>query len=265
LNSFLHKLASLFRKKDNGERDHHKDTLRFQKVIGYTFKNIELLKIALTHDSFYRTYDNETGKINPSTSNTEYSDYERMEFLGDSVLGLVVAEYLYNKYPKKTEGFLSKIKSNVVSEQYLALKAVNFKLPEYLIMSEMEAKNGGRERKSIIANTVESLICAIYLDSGFAEAKRFILTHIVKDFERQLRAEEMINFKCIVQEYAQARYQKVPYYHLAATTGPDHQKTFKMIVYINDQKVGTGEGPSKKEAQQKAAKDACDTLGLKYT
>jgi len=249
-------------------KSHNLDDKRltdFQKIIGYRFKDKELLKTALTHDSYSRVYDPETGKVTMLTpQNPAYSEYERMEFLGDSVLGLVVAEYLFTRYRKKTEGYLSKIKSNVVSEQYLATKAINYQLPDYLIMSDIESKNGGRQRKSIIANSVESLICAIYLDGGFAPAKQFILTHIVKGFEKQLLAEEMINFKCILQEYAQSKHMKVPYYHLAETTGPEHAKTFKMIVYIDNHKCGTGTGLSKKEAQQRAAKDACDTLGLKY-
>jgi len=257
--------------KSVGDDSNHPDTKRspfkasaFEKVIGYKFKNKETLRTALTHDSHSRIYDAETGKVTTITPSQPYSDYERMEFLGDSVLGLVVAEYLYQRYRKKTEGYLSKLKSNIVSEQYLALKAVNFQLPEYLIMSDIESKNGGRQRKSIIANSVESLICAIYLDGGFAPAKQFILTHIVKGYEKQLLAEEMINFKCILQEYAQSKHLKVPYYHLAETTGPEHAKTFKMIVYIDNKKCGSGTGLSKKEAQQRAAKDACDMLGLKY-
>jgi len=262
--SFLQRFTRFFAKGTKNKRDLKERLTDFQAIIGYRFKDIRFLKTALTHDSFHRVYDPATGKVTTTPTTLSYSDYERMEFLGDSVLGLVVAEFLYQRYPKKTEGYLSKLKSNIVSEQYLSLAALNFKLPQYLIMSDMESKNGGRERKSIIANSVESLICAIYLDGGLPPAKRFIISHIVHGYEKQLLAEEMINFKCILQEYAQARHQKVPYYHLAETTGPDHAKTFKIIVYINNQKCGIGEGHSKKEAQQRAAKNACDNLKLKY-
>ena len=239
-----------------------KKLVKFQKLINYKFKDIDLLKTALIHDSYYRGsgHVSENGK---SEGNSTYSLFERMEFFGDSVLGLVVCEHLYKIFPHKTEGFLSKMKSDIVSEKYLALKAQNFQLHDFIILSEVEAKNGGRERKSIIADTVEALICAIYLDSGLANARVFIKSFILTGFQKTLLIEDLINYKSILQEYCQAKYQKTPFYHLVSSYGPDHHKVFKMIVYLNDKKCGMGEGPNKKDAQQKAAQNACKELGIK--
>lgn len=225
----------------------------FQKIINYKFKNIELLKASLTHDSFSKKRESELNANSP---------YERMEFLGDTVLGLVVAEHLFSLFPDKAEGYLSKLKSNIVSEKFLALKASDLKLGDFIFMSEEEDKNGGRERKSIVSDTMEALICAIYLDGGLTKARKFITTFIVKGFETQVLSEELINYKSILQEYSQAKYQITPVYELISETGPDHLKTFIMEVFVNSKKCGTGEGPNKKEAQQKAAQDACRKLEL---
>ena len=225
----------------------------FQKQIKYKFNNQKLLRAALTHNSYFYNSETEVGGDSP---------YERMEFLGDAVLGLVVSEYLFSLFPDKDEGFLSKLKSNIVSEKYLAVKSVDFQLGTHLIMSDKETKNGGRERKSILSDTVEALICAIYLDSGLDEARKFVTTFIIKGFETQVLVNEFINYKSILQEYSQAKYQLTPDYHLISETGPDHFKTFVMEVYVNEQKKGIGEGLNKKEAQQRAAEDACRNLKL---
>jgi ribonuclease-3 len=230
----------------------------FQKVIKYRFSNLDLLKVALTHDSYTHDY------YSPRIDNGCDPDtpYERMEFLGDAVLGLVVSEYLYCHYPTKDEGFLSKLKSNIVSEKYLVVKANLFNLGNYIIMSEKEERNGGRERKSIICDTMEAIICAIYLDSGLNRACEFINTFILEDFERQVQMDELVNFKSILQEYSQSIHQSIPEYRLISESGPDHNKTFVMEVYLNSQKFGVGEGPNKKDAQQQAAHNACKKLKL---
>ena len=240
-----------------------KKLVKFQKIINYNFKNIELLKTALIHDSCYRGGGHFLQNNGKMEGNSSYSVFERMEFFGVSVLGLVVCEHLYKIFPNQTEGFLSKMKSDIVSEKYLALKAQNFQLQDFIALSDVEVKNGGRERKSIIADTVEALICAIYLDSGLANARVFIKSFILTGFQKTLLIEDMINYKSILQEYCQAKYQKTPFYHLVSSYGPDHHKVFKMIVYLNDKKCGIGEGPNKKDAQQKAAQNACKELGLK--
>ena len=224
-----------------------------QKAINYKFKDIKKLEIALTHGSIYENKKHETD-VNLYN--------ERMEFLGDSVLGLVVSEHLYHKYPKKEEGDLSKIKANVVSEKFLVIKAQDFNLPDHIIMSEKEDKNDGRKRKSIISDTMESLICALYLDGGFEVAKKFIHTFILNHFEEDISNSDMINYKSVLQEYCQSIYRDVPEYKLVSEAGPDHQKTFLMEVYINSTLYGKGKGESKKEAQQDAAHDACQRLKL---
>lgn len=232
----------------------------FQKIIDYKFKNNQLLRASLTHDSFAKKKDN---CQNDSLCQLNNSHYERMEFLGDAVLGLVVAEYLFSLFPDKAEGYLSKLKSNIVSEKFLALKAIDFNLGNYILISEEEEKNGGRERKSILADTMEALICGIYLDGGLSKARKFITSFIIKGFEKQVLSEDLINYKSILQEYSQAKYQTTPVYELISEEGPDHLKTFVMDVYVDSKKYGTGEGPNKKEAQQKAAQDACKRLKLK--
>ena len=246
---------SLFQKNENAKisPELRKKLLNLQKRINYKFHNIHLLKAALTHDSLISSSEEDEGVD---------TNYERMEFLGDSVLGLVVCEHLFHLFPEHDEGELSKIKSSVVSEKYLALKANDIKLSEYVLMSEKEDRNGGRERKSIIADTMESLICAIYLDGGFKKAKKFIYVFVLKGFEKQVLSNELINFKSILQEYSQALYQQIPDYRMISANGPDHRKMFIMDVYINDTLCGSGRGLNKKEAQQKAARDACRKLKL---
>ena len=230
-----------------------------QKKINYKFQDKELLVASLTHDSY--TYDGYHIKTENTLENSLL--YERMEFLGDAVLGLVVAEFLFTLYPSEDEGFLSKLKSNIVSEKYLAVKGSKFQLGDHIIMSYKEAKNGGRERRSIIADTMEALICAIYLDSGLSKAREFITSFIIDDFEKQVQMSELINYKSILQEYCQARYQTTPEYKHIGDKGPEHQKIFIMEVYINNELLGTGEGVTKKEAHQSAARGACAKLRLK--
>jgi ribonuclease-3 len=257
----INKIVKIFKKEHRPDNSIHaleKRLDELQRVIKYKFKNLEFLKSALTHESFTHDYSN------PKWERAEdaESSYERMEFLGDAVLGLVVAEHLFRRFPHEDEGFLSKLKSNIVSEKYLALKAGIFHFGNYIIMSEKEEKNGGRERKSIVSDVMEALICAIYLDGGFYRAKEFITSFIIKGFEKQVLVNELVNYKSILQEYSQSKYQNTPQYKLISEAGPDHSKIFKMEVYINSVKYGAGEGPNKKDAQQHAAQNACKKLKL---
>ena len=230
-----------------------------QKKINYKFQDKELLIASLTHDSY--TYDG----YNLRSENTLEDNllYERMEFLGDTVLGLVVAEFLFGLYPSEDEGFLSKLKSNIVSEKYLAVKGNKFQLGKHIIMSYKEARNGGRDRRSIIADTMEALICAIYLDGGLNKAREFITTFIIEDFEKQVQMSELINYKSILQEYCQALYQTTPEYKHIGDKGPEHERIFVMEVYIQGNLYGIGEGTTKKEAHQSAAQNACAKLKIK--
>ncbi len=226
---------------------------KLQTRINYKFSNIILLKASLTHVSYLRNNDS-----NPKALST----FERMEFLGDSILGFIVSEALFIKYPKEQEGVLSKYKSKIVSEKYLAMKANDICLGECLLLSKDEAKAGGRERKSITSDSMESLICAIYLDSNFDNARKFVINTILTDFEKIIKSEELINYKSILQEYTQSKFQIPPSYRIINEEGPDHKKIFTIEVYFQDQKLGTGVGYSKKEAQQCAAKEACAKLNL---
>ncbi len=225
----------------------------FEQIIGYRFKNIELLQAAFMHASYLNRVTGEHQTV---------SAFERMEFLGDSILGLIVAEELFIRYPDQPEGMMSKMKSKLVSEKYLALVAERIELGRFLLVSAEEDRSGGRKRKSILSDAMEALICAIYLDSGMPRIRSFIHRHILKNFEEEIQSEALMNFKSILQEYSQAKYQKPPDYNVIHEEGPDHQKTFTVTVSIQNQVLGTGTGKSKKQAEQDAARIACGKLGL---
>ncbi len=225
----------------------------FEQIIGYRFKNIDLLQAAFMHASYLNRMTGEPQSV---------SAFERMEFLGDSILGLVVAEELFVRFPDQAEGIMSKMKSKLVSEKYLALVAERIDLGKYLLISAEEDRSGGRMRKSILSDAMEALICAIYLDSGMPRVRSFIHRHILKNFEEEIQSEDLRNFKSILQEYSQGKYQKPPDYMVINEEGPDHQKTFTVSVAIRDQILGTGSGRSKKQAEQDAARIACGKLGL---
>lgn len=224
-----------------------------QQTIGYSFKDPCILARALTHTSFY---------YNSDVKNVPVSEYERMEFLGDSILGLVTAEYLYSKYTDKKEGFLSKLKSQVVSENYLSVKAKHIDLGKYIILGDEEYKDRGYQKKSILSNMMESLICAVYLDGGYMPAKQFILTYILKDYKEELNSDVHINYKSTLQEYCQSKYKQLPVYKVISTEGPDHKKVFSVTVFIQGKKIGTGGGFTKKTAEQEAAKEGCAYLNI---
>ncbi len=224
-----------------------------QSIIGYTFNDSSILKVALTHTSFF--YNNGVKSI-------PVSEYERMEFLGDSILGLVISEYLYYKYPNKQEGFLSKLKSQIVSENYLSSKARSIRLGRYIILGDEEFRDKGYQKKSILSNMMESLICAIYLDSGYHEAKEFIINYVLKGYRLELSSDVHINYKSRLQEYCQLKYKQLPVYKVVSTEGPDHKKLFKVTLFVQGKKVGEGNGYTKKNAEQDAAKEGCLKLKI---
>ncbi len=224
-----------------------------QRKIGITFKNETLLQGALTHNSFLHRGETEIGFNSP---------FERMEFLGDSILGLVIAKELFTKFPEQQEGLLSKMKSQIVSEKYLALKALELELGEYIRMSPEEIRNGGKTRPSILSDAMEALICAIYLDAGMAKTTTFIKKIILTNFSHIISLEALTNFKSMLQEYSQSQYQVPPNYKVVSEEGPDHEKLFHVDVYVNGLLTGHGNGSSKKAAQQDAAKNACQRLKL---
>lgn len=219
----------------------------FEKKLGYSFRNPKLLENALSHSS----YANEKWK-NSLASN------ERLEFLGDSILGFVVAEYLYRRCQEQPEGDLTRMRADLVCETSLAQVAARLELGDFLLLGHGEEQGGGRSRNSINADAVESVIAAAYLDGGFQAAKgiieRLILTEVPKGKPRSS------DFKTALQELVQRKKNQVLAYQLLEETGPDHDKTFRVEVSLNDEVVGIGEGSSKKRAEQAAAEAAIDKL-----
>lgn len=217
------------------------------EVIGYNFKDIGLLETALTHSSFA----NETLQ-NPLLS------YERLEFLGDAVLQIVSSDYLFHGFPGYPEGKLSKSRANLVCETSLSECAVEIGLGEYLRLSKGEDGCGGRNKISILADVVEAIIGAIYLDGGQKEASDFIYRFVLKDAQRKMMPHD---FKTMLQEYAQKKTLIVRY-ELVSEQGPDHDKTFEICVYVGEKEYGRGVGKNKKSAEQLAAKAALSNLKI---
>lgn len=227
---------------------------KLEEKLGYTFKDKELLKHALIH----RSYGNEHWEYKKINN-------ERLELLGDAVLDLVVTEYLYKNFTKSSEGDLAKLKSMIVSEPVLAKISRELGIGKYLLLSKGEELTGGRDRSSILGDVFEAVLGAIYLDSGsdFLVAKAYgtkLLEYQINHIEEN---EELIDFKTILQEHSQKSHKVTPVYEVVKETGPDHKKNFEIVVSINDEAVGRGNGRNKKSAEQSAAKDACKTLGVK--
>ena len=220
----------------------------FEEIIGYKFKDKSLLQTALTHSS----YANEmNGKV----------DYnERLEFLGDSVLGMITAEFLFMNHPEMPEGKLTKTRAAMVCEKSLHRFAQSIKLGEFMHLGKGEINTGGRERPSILADAFESLIAAIYLDAGFEEAKKFVLGFIsTADIEETI----ITDYKTALQEIVQRNPGEYLEYFMVGESGPDHCKTFIVEVHLNNNVIGTGEGRSKKQAEQMAAKATLRLMGIK--
>lgn len=211
----------------------------FQKIIGYQFKNKNLLKQALTHSSFAN--EKHMHKL---------SDNERLEFLGDAVLEIISSEYLYQNYPKLPEGDLTKLRASIVCEPTLALCTKDIDLGKHILLGKGEDMTGGRKRKSILSDALEAVIGAIYLDGGFTNAKEFILKFILTDIEHK---QLFFDSKTILQEIVQAEFKEELTYDLIKEEGPDHDKMFVIEAYIGDKMIGTGEGRTKKSAEQEAA------------
>ncbi|MCL1903567.1 MAG: ribonuclease III [Oscillospiraceae bacterium] len=220
---------------------------KFEEIIGYTFKNKKLLEQALTHSS-------------SETSNGGICN-ERMEFLGDSVLSVVVSKYLYDNLKKKPEGYLTKLRSNFVCEDALYRYAKSINLGELLIMGKGEERTGGRDRKSILSDAFEALIAAIYLDSGLTASTAFIIPFLPD--KQTLKSSKLItgDYKTMLQEIVQQNPENTIKYELTGEEGSAHNKLFFADVIINGRVVGSGKGKSKKESQQRAAKAALLKMG----
>lgn len=248
MDSMKRLISSLLGDKEETHGDlSHLDKL--MDLIDYHFRTKKLLLSAISHTSI----SGKEGKC---------SSFERMEFLGDSVLGLVIAESVFEKFPEYTEGQLSKLKAKVVSRDFLATVARDLGIGKYLLISKEAEKGGGRDNSSILADTMESIICAIYLDGGIDSARAFIIKFLFKDYKKVFSEKDLINYKSKLQEHTQLEDQSLPEYRLTSETGPDHAKQFEIEVLVNGSLMGKGKGKTKKEAQQKAAKEACNNLDL---
>ena len=215
--------------------------------LGVTFTNLSYLRVALTHSSFANQY-----------KDSEYN--ERLEFLGDSVLQLSVTEYLYKNYKEKSEGELTKIRSLIVCENSLYEVAKSVNIGAYIRMSRGEELTGGRNRVSIQADAIEAVIAAIYLDKGFEYAREFILNKFHDIIDKAINNKIILDFKTKLQEHLQQNGEVNITYELVKFEGPPHRRKFYTRVLINKEVMGEGEGYSKKEAEQKSAKQALINL-----
>ncbi|MCR5217968.1 ribonuclease III [Treponema sp.] len=228
------------------------ELLKFCHNLGIKFHDLSLLDLALTH----RSYSNEN-KAYKSKNN------ERLEFLGDSVLGLATAAFLYGDMENNAEGDLAKIKSNVVSEQTLAPIAVEkMHLDKLLVLGKGEEMTGGRQKKAILADAVEAVFGALYLDSGYKSAEKLVDMLIVPEIRKVQTNTGHKDYKTILQEYYQKKCRKTPVYELLRTSGPDCDKTFEVQVKLGNTIYGPVKGKSKKSAEQEAAKAACMVLEI---
>ena len=220
-----------------------------EEALGYRFRNISLLQNAVTHSSY----------ANERWHNSLLSN-ERLEFLGDSVLGMLVAEYLYRNFPNRPEGELTRMRADMVCEKTLAAAADRIGLGSHLLLGHGEEQTGGRRRSSILADAMESVIAASFLDGGLNAAlsiiRRFILVEVpVSRFRNE-------DFKTELQELVQKKKDQTLTYTLLSESGPDHDKRFQVQVRLNSNVIGSGVGRSKKEAEQEAAKEALHLMGL---
>jgi ribonuclease-3 len=217
-----------------------------ERTIDYRFRDRSLLVASLMHRSYYAGTE----------VNAALQSNERMEFLGDSVLSLVVNDYLYHRYPDKTEGELTKMKSVVVSKQVLAHLAKKINLGPFVLVSDNAQRAGVSTMDSVLSDTLEAVFGAVFIDGGFESARRVILEVLPDNIGDVVYKEESINYKSLLQEYIQALHKVPPRYRVHSTTGPDHDKEFAVEVVVKGNILGTGSGKTKKHAEQEAAREA---------
>lgn len=220
-----------------------------QGIIGYEFKNQALLKQAFTHSSYANEH-----------RNYEIQDNERLEFLGDAILDLIVSEYLFNKYPDMPEGDLSKIRASIVCEPSLAKMSKEMNVGEYILLGKGEEMTGGRTRASILADAFEAITGAVFQDGGFESVKQFICRTIINEVKDMAIEELYTDYKTLLQENIQKESAEPISYEVVGEEGPDHDKYFYVQVSHGENALGKGVGKSKKEAEQNAAKIALMNL-----
>jgi len=222
-----------------------KDYVYLEERLGYTFQDKQLIIEALTHKSYKKPYNN-----------------ERLEFLGDAVLDLIVGEYLFKKFPNSNEGVLSKIRASLVNESGFALLARAINLGEYMYLSLAEENNNGRDKPSLLSNAFEAIIgaSAIYLEAGLQKAKEIAISLLEECHPRIDLQSLSKDYKTTLQELTQATHGVTPIYKLIGSSGPDHKKEFEIAVVLDDKEISKAKGKSKKDAQQKAAQIALEKL-----
>ena len=230
-----------------GVNDMKETTAQMMQVLGYTFRKPALLETALTHSS----YANE--------GNRRLDSNERLEFLGDSVLGFITAGYLFEHETGK-EGELTRLRASLVCEKALSSYARKLGLGEYLLLGKGEQRGGGAERPSLLADAFEAVIAALYLDGGLAQAEKFILPFITEELSHQ-RKPQFRDYKTTLQEIVQQNPEEHLEYELKSEYGPDHNKQFQVEVHLNSNVIVSGRGRSKKEAEQQAAREALKLMG----
>lgn len=225
-----------------------KEFAKLLNELNLSFKNPKLLQQAFIH----RSYLNEIKSDLPSN--------ERLEFLGDSVLSLIVSTYLYQKRPQDSEGELTNLRAFIVKTKSLAKAAKNLKLGDYLKLSKGEELGGGRENPQLLANTYEALLGAVLLEGGLKEVQRVIEETLLKLFESEIKSGPPKDAKSNLQELVQEKFKQSPYYKIIKTFGPDHAKQFTVAVYLRGKEMGRGIGSSKQEAEEQAAQEALKKL-----
>ncbi len=218
-----------------------KELLLFQNHAELRFRKLDFLNLAFCHRSF----------ANESLEETDNN--EKLEFLGDSILGLITSEYLFYLLPDKAEGDLARIKSFVVSENTLSSISKKIKIDNYILIGKGEEYSGGRNKKAILADCLEAIIGAYFLDSGLKACRTFVLTYIAPEIMKVIENRHDKDYKTLLQEFVQKRYKTYPKYKLLKKTGPDHDRTFLVEVKVRDRIFGPGEGKNKKAAEQNAA------------
>lgn len=218
-----------------------------EKALKLEFKQKNLLKTAFTHRSYLNEHSGEKLFHN-----------ERLEFLGDSVLGFIVSEYLYREYPNRPEGDLTNFRSSIVNARTLSEVARKLNLGKYLLLSKGEEATGGRDRQYLLANTFEALLGAIYLDSGLKHCEELINNHLLPLLPEIIDQGAYKDFKSGLQETAQEKFNTTPTYKVLEELGPDHDRTFRVGVFLNDKEIGQGTGKSKQQAEQEAASQALE-------
>lgn len=251
VNRLFNRFAKLGVRPAGITKERHGALVKLCRVLGVSFNDLNLLNQALMHRSYVHDVDMKRGESN-----------ERMEFLGDAVLGLVVNEHLYARFTERQEGRLTKIKSLVVSETVLARRAEELSLGTYVRLSDNERSSGGAGRASILSDAFEAVIGAVYLDGGLPAARKFLERHLLDGMDKILAIDEYKNYKSIMQEHAQRKLGSRPRYRVVSAKGPEHERTFYVEVRLGGRALGRGEGKNKKEAEQVAARNALAKLGV---